>query len=241
MYDISIKEVNFSYGDNAVLKNLSLSIAAGDFVAMVGPNGAGKSTLLKMVAGLIKPDSGLVQIAGKDVPTACAAGNMGYVPQHYAQNTVGFPATVEEIVALGLYSRHGRKMKREGERHVVSHMLELVGMQDLRTRLVGELSGGQQQRVMVARALAINPGILLLDEPTSGVDYDTGTKLYGLLGELNRNLGITIIAVSHDIDKVIRVANKVACINNGVCFYGESTEFRHNHIGAPHLFPYQPQ
>ncbi|MBP2650698.1 MAG: Fe(3+)-transporting ATPase [Firmicutes bacterium] len=239
MFDITIKDVTFAYGANQVLNNLSLEIAAGDFVAMVGPNGAGKSTLLKMIAGLVRPDGGIVRVAGKEIVAACIAGKIGYVPQHYANNTAGFPATVEEIVALGLNSDGTKKVNRDGARHIVTHMLKLVGMEELRRRLVGELSGGQQQRVMVARALAANPGVLLLDEPTSGVDYDTGTKIYGLLGELNRNLGITIVAVSHDIEKVVRVASKVACINNGICFYGDSSEFRKNHASEPHFFSYQ--
>ncbi|MBP2653809.1 MAG: Sulfate-transporting ATPase [Firmicutes bacterium] len=239
MFDIAIKNVSFAYGDNKVLSDLSLTVAAGDFVAIVGPNGAGKSTILKLIAGLVRPADGVVQVGGKVVRDACYSCEIGYVPQHYANNTAGFPATVEEIVALGLTSSGSKRVKREGARHIVKHMLDLVGLEGLNHRLVGELSGGQQQRVMVARALAANPGLLLLDEPTSGVDYETGTKLYGLLGEINRNLGITIVAVSHDIDKVTRFANKVACINNGLCFYGDSTEFRHNHAGAPHFFPYQ--
>jgi len=239
MFDIQLTDVTFAYGENVVLDKLSLAVNAGDFTAVVGPNGSGKSTMLKIMAGLIVPDCGQVTIAGKNSFQACQAGEIGYVPQNYAKNTAGFPATVEEIVALGLvHSRSRKKTGKEAARHIIKHMLELVDIEDLRHRRVGELSGGQQQRVMVARALAANPLLLLLDEPTSGVDYDTGEKIYSLLGQLNKNLGITIVAVSHDIEKVTRWAGKVACINKGLCFFGDSAEFRRNHAAAPHLLYY---
>jgi zinc transport system ATP-binding protein len=235
MFDIKLTGVNFAYEGGVILQNLSMTVAAGDFVAIVGPNGAGKSTLLKLMAGLLKPECGQVSIGGSDIAAACASGQIGYVPQYYARNTADFPATVEEVVALGLIGGSHKNMTKDAARHIIAHMLDLVGMADLRHRRIGELSGGQQQRIMVARALAGNPQLLLLDEPTSGVDFDTGTKIYGLLGELNKNLGITIVAVSHDVDKVTRWANKVACINQGLCFYGDSAAFRQTHLQAPHL------
>lgn len=238
MYDIKLSNISLAYGENTVLKELSMTVAAGDFLAMVGPNGAGKSTLIKLIAGLIEPDCGQVTVAGKPVREAVSAGEIGYVPQNYARNTADFPATVEEIVALGLVRGRPQQLSKDAIRHIVDHMLELVGLVEVRRRRVDELSGGQQQRVMVARALAGTPRLLLLDEPTSGVDYDTSTKIYELLGQLNRNLGITVVAVSHDVDKVIQWANKAACINKGLCFYGESAEFRRVHAQAPHLLYY---
>ncbi len=238
MYDINISDVTFSYGGDAVLHDLSMTVAAGEFVAVVGPNGAGKSTLLKLVAGLLRPDRGRVTIAGRTADEARAAGDIGYIPQNYARNVAGFPATVAEIVALGLVSGRKKNLSADAARHIVDHMMAMVDIQDLRDRRVEELSGGQQQRVMVALALAGNPRLLLLDEPTSGVDFDTSTKIYGLLGQLNRNLGITVVTVSHDIDKVTRWANRVACINKGLCFYGDCAEFRRVHAQEPHLLYY---
>jgi zinc transport system ATP-binding protein len=235
MFDISLEQISFCYGENVVLNNFSLNIENGDFVAIVGPNGSGKSTMLKIIAGLLKPQSGKVSINGQSVRDACAAGTVGYVPQNYTKNSHGFPATVQEIVALGLISNKKANHGKDATRHIVDHMLKLVDIEKLRHRLVGELSGGQQQRVMVARALAGNPRLLLLDEPTSGVDFETSTKIYGLLGQLNKNLGITVVAVSHDIEKVTRWANKVACVNKGLCFYGPAEEFRETHATAPHL------
>lgn len=238
MYDIKLTDVTYSYGDNTVLRGLSMAVAAGEFIAVVGPNGAGKSTMLKLVAGLLRPDCGQVTVAGRTADEARAAGDIGYIPQNFARNTADFPATVAEIVALGLVSGRKKNLSRDAARHIVDHMLAMVDLGDLRDRRVDELSGGQQQRVMVARALAGNPRLLLLDEPTSGVDFDTSTKIYGLLGELNKSLGITVVAVSHDIDKVTRWAGRVACINKGLCFLGDCAEFRRVHAQEPHLLYY---
>ncbi len=238
MYDISINDLTYYYGDSVVLRNLSLTVAAGEFVAVVGPNGAGKSTLLKLVAGILHPDGGQVMVAGRTADEARAAGDIGYIPQNYARSTADFPATVAEIVALGLVTGRKKNLTKEAARHIVDHMLDMVDIAELRDRRVGDLSGGQQQRVMVARALAGNPRLLLLDEPTSGVDFDTSTKIFGLLGQLNKSLGITVVAVSHDIEKVTRWATRVACINQGLCFYGDCTEFRRVHAQEPHLLYY---
>lgn len=236
MYAVGLRKVRFAYGENIVLEDFSLEIAAGDFVAVVGPNGAGKSTMLKIIAGLLRPECGTVAIGGRPVDSARRSGEIGYVPQLYARNTAEFPATVEEVVALGLVAGGKRSVGREAARHIVGHMLQLVGLEELRRRRIGELSGGQQQRVMVARALAGNPRLLLLDEPTSGVDCDTSARIYDLLGELNSNLGITVIAVSHDVDRATRPASKVACINKGLCYWGGSAEFRREHAGDYRLF-----
>lgn len=238
MYDISISNLTYSYGDSTVLANLSMTVAAGEFIAIVGPNGAGKSTLLKLIAGLLRAGSGRIMVAGRTADEARAAGDIGYIPQNYARNMAGFPATVAEIVALGLVSGRKKNLSKEAARHIVDHMLAMVDIADLRDRRVGELSGGQQQRVMVARALAGNPRLLLLDEPTSGVDFDTSTKIYSLLGQLNQSLGITVVTVSHDIDKVTRWATRVACINKGLCFLGDCAEFRRVHAQEPHLLYY---
>lgn len=240
MFDVTLSDVNFSYGHNVVLKDISMTIAKGDFVAVVGPNGAGKSTLLKIMAGLIKPSRGQVKVGDKDISVARVQGLIGYVPQNYGKNVLGFPATVAEIVSLGLTlgASPGPRQNQQAAKHIINHMLELVGADKLRDRRIGELSGGQQQRVMVAMALASNPELLLLDEPTSGIDYEASARIYDLLGTLNENLGITVVMVSHDIDKAVSSANKVACINKGLCFYGSTEEFDATHAQARHLWYY---
>lgn len=239
MCGVNLSNIYFSYGTNVALDHISLTISKGDFVAVVGPNGAGKSTLLKIVAGLIKPMNGEIRIGGKDLFTAKGHGLIGYVPQNYGKNAQGFPATVKEVVGLGVtIAKTGVKKNHQAAEHITNHMMELVGVQQLRERRIGELSGGQQQRVMVAMALAANPELLLLDEPTSGIDYEASTRIYELLGTLNKNLGITIVMVSHDIDKAVSWANKVACINRKLCFYGTSQEFDNTHAQARHLWYY---
>lgn len=239
MFEVTLSDVHFSYDHTIILKDISMTIDKGDFVAVVGPNGAGKSTMLKIMAGLIKPDQGQVSIGGKDISIARVQGLIGYVPQNYGKNVLGFPATVTEIVSLGLtLGAAAPRKNQQAAKHIINHMLELVGVENLRNRRIGELSGGQQQRVMVAMALASNPELLLLDEPTSGIDYEASARIYDLLGTLNKNLGITVVMVSHDIDKAIHCANKVACINKGLCFYGTSQEFDATHAQARHLWYY---
>lgn len=237
MAEINLNNITFGYNTELVLNNITFSVTQGEFVVAVGPNGAGKSTLLKIMAGLLEPLSGQVLIDGETVRTAARRSKIGYVPQHYAQNTAAFPATVEEIVALGLVNNPS-PLTAKGSRHIVQHMLELVGAEQLKNRRIGELSGGQQQRIMVARALAGNPQLLLLDEPTSGIDYAASARIYELLGQLNSTLGITIVMVSHDIENATHFASKVACINRSLCFFGDSEQFHSSHATMRHLWYY---
>lgn len=239
---VELIDVMFAYRDSVVLREVSLKILPGDFCVLVGPNGAGKSTLLKLMAGLLVPQKGKVLHNGQDISDTKYTRNAAYVPQHYGTNLTNFPVTVEEAVTLGLlpgerFMRHNRKASR----HIVAHMLELVGMGNFAERCISELSGGQRQRVMVAMALASNPSLLLLDEPTSGIDYEASEKIYQLLGDLSTNLGITIVMVSHDITRAVSRATKVACINGGLCFIGTGTDFALAHGQSPHLLYYQSQ
>ncbi len=237
MCEVCLNNITFAYGSEPVLENISLQVAAKDFLMIFGPNGAGKSTVLKIIAGILAPDRGEVLINGQVAKAARLGGLVSYVPQNYGKNTADFPITVSEVVELGLIA--GTRQKRQPKKvvkHIVEHMLELVQASDLRDRRIGELSGGQQQRVMVAMALAGNPGLLLLDEPTSGIDYAASQRIYELLGTLNKNLGITVIMVSHDIEKAAAWATNVACINRGLCFLGNSQEFRATHSQGRHMW-----
>lgn len=235
---VNLSNIRFSYGGNVVLENLSLAIDQGSFTAVIGPNGAGKSTVLKIIAGILTPQAGTVTIRGKNLREARYDGLIGYVPQNYGKNISGFPATVEEVVKLGTLAGLNRKCSKSAACHIVDHMLQLVGCKEIRKKRIGELSGGQQQRVMVARALAGNPELLLLDEPTSGVDYEASAKIYELLGQLNCNLGVTVIMVSHDIEKAIKWSDKVVCINRGLCFFGDSNDFNITHLQSRHRWFY---
>lgn len=237
MNDVKANHISFSYGNNPVLEDVSITVAAGEFLAVFGPNGAGKSTLLKIIAGVLSSDKGEIEVCGQSLLKARRSGLISYVPQNYGKNTSDFPITVAEVVTLGLISGKNTQLcTKKAARHIVEHMLELVQAADLGSRRIGELSGGQQQRVMVAMALAKNPRLLLLDEPTSGIDYEASHRIYELLGTLNKNLGITVIMVSHDIENAAAWASSVACINRGLCFLGNSEEFRITHEQGRHLW-----
>lgn len=205
---IEIKDLYVSLGGLSVLQDINLEVAPGDFLGVIGPNGGGKSTLLKTIVGLIKPDHGQVLIRGKGINKG--RRHMGYVPQ-YAVFDRDFPISVREVVKMG------RLGKRRGLRYssldqaVVDKVLHKVEMFDLQERQIGELSGGERQRVLVARALASEPEILLLDEPTASIDEKFESDFYELLKELNQE--ITIILVSHDISAISRYVKNIACLN----------------------------
>lgn len=231
--EINLQGVSFAYGDSPVLRDINFSIPAGDFLAIVGPNGGGKSTLLRLVAGLLQPAAGRIDYGVAQVADLHRSRQVAYVPQNYAANLQGFPVTVNEVVALGVI----REKKREAQEKV-QRMLQLVGLDGLGARRLGELSGGQQQRAMVAMALVGSPQLLLLDEPTSGIDYDASNRLFQLLAELNQELGITIVMVSHDIEKATQWVKRIACVNRGLCFIGDAKAFSETHTQVLHLWYY---
>ncbi|MEO6457214.1 MAG: metal ABC transporter ATP-binding protein [Chloroflexia bacterium] len=231
---LGVENVSFAYEDGAmVLDNLTLQIAAGEFVALVGPNGAGKSTLLKIMLGLLRPQQGRVFLFGQDQRRFKDWWRIGYVPQKLEQSNPHFPATVEEIVMLGRAAKIGVfRWPRQEDRVAVSRALELAGIENLRYRMIGLLSGGQQQRVNIARALAAEPDLLMLDEPTAGVDAESQARFYGLLHNLNKELGVALVFVSHDIGPLRHMLDTVACIDRSLCYYGPPEGF----IDAPSHF-----
>ena len=233
MSEIKFVNVAFSYAEKRVLDKVDFVIQPGSFVGVVGPNGAGKSTLLKLAAGLLMPMQGAIAIGNKNCTKAAHAGMIGYVPQQISDNYVGFPANVREIIETGLF-----RVPHKARRHVVEHMLKLTGLEGLDGYRIDKLSGGQRQRVLVARALAANPRVLLLDEPTSGIDAPSGRKLFELLKELNTKLGITILMVSHDILSTTEYATQIMCVNRGVCFFGTAVQFAKNHLHEHLIFEF---
>lgn len=229
------RHLSFAYHREPVLSDINLTLPEGEFVAVVGPNGGGKSTLLKLILGLAGPYQGSLLLRGREASAGVVQGDIGYVPQQYALGLHGFPATVAEVVALGLVDGRSYPWRRRpGVRHIVRHMLALVGMSAYADCLIGDLSGGQQQRVMVARALAGNPSALLLDEPTSGVDFAARHQLYELLRHLNRTLAVTVVLVSHDIDQALEYARLIVCLHNSLCYCGPPRGFTTAHIAAEH-------
>jgi len=207
---IDVRDVCFSYDIGPpVLENVSLEIRDGEFLGLVGPNGGGKSTLLKLVLGLIEPARGEVLVSGKS-PWA-ARGMIGYVPQ-YARFARDFPISARETVLLG---RLGRTTLWGGwhanDLEVARRTMAEAEVLDLADRPLGTLSGGQLQRVLVARALACEPRILLLDEPTANIDLRAETEIFDLFKALNRRM--TIVVVSHDVGFISDYVTQIACLN----------------------------
>ncbi len=222
---IEVNNVSFKYGDQVVLENIQLEINKGDFLGLVGPNGSGKSTLLKIILGLIQPTSGEVRMFGKPISKFNQWSKVGYVSQKANSFNRGFPASVEEIVETGLYGELGI-FKRVGqkEKERVKMALEQVGLSDLGSRNIAKLSGGQQQRAFIARAIVSNPEIIILDEPTVGVDTESVKQFYQLMGQLNEKLGLTIVLVSHDIGTITEKVTKLACLNKKLFCHGSPKE-----------------
>ncbi|MCL4374562.1 metal ABC transporter ATP-binding protein [Patescibacteria group bacterium] len=207
---VNINNVGFRYQHEPVLENINLTIKWGDFLGLVGPNGSGKTTLLKIIVGLIKPDSGSVELFGQSQSRFTDWAKIGYVPQKAALSNPTFPVTVAEAVGMN-----------GGDPETIRRALAGVAMENKMTQPLNELSGGQQQRVFIARALVSRPQLLILDEPTVGVDIDSQLQFYRLLKNLNQKHALTLVLVSHDIDVVAHETKTVACINKTLICHGE--------------------
>ncbi|EKN63601.1 cation ABC transporter ATP-binding protein [Neobacillus bataviensis LMG 21833] len=223
---IEINHLSYRYERDTVLENINMSIPDGSFLAIVGPNGSGKSTLLKLILGLLKPQKGEILLFGQNINKFKDWQKIGYVSQKANSFNSGFPATVFEVVASGLTKRLGlfTFFKKEHAKKV-NEALDAVGMKRFSGRNIGELSGGQQQRVFIARALVSEPSLLILDEPTVGVDAENVQSFYQMLGELNKNRDITLLLVTHDIGTISDRVTHVACLNKHLHFHGETAEF----------------
>jgi len=209
---VELRNVTFAYDDPPVLRDVSLTIPDRDFVCAIGPNGGGKTTLLKLMLGLIKPRQGAIRILGQSPEKA--RPRVGYMPQH-AQLDPRFPVSVLDVVLMGRLGRGpvlGRY--RRTDREVAARSLSEVGLANMGGRAFASLSGGQRQRVLIARALACEPDLLLLDEPTANLDPAVQDDLYALLCDLNRRL--TVFIVSHDIGFVSVYFKTVVCVNRTV-------------------------
>jgi zinc transport system ATP-binding protein len=223
---IKVSGVSFGYDSTPVLVKVDLTVSGGDFLAIIGPNGSGKTTLIKIILGLLRPSEGRVEIMGQPVGQFTDWRIIGYVPQKATHIDPFFPASVGEVVGMALLSNKellGPGRGRASE--AVRRALGLVGMESYRSWQIGKLSGGQQQRVFIARALVTSPRVLILDEPTTGVDADTHGRFYDMLDRLNKEEGITIVLITHDIGIVNRHVTQVACLNQRMVYHGTHAEF----------------
>lgn len=212
---IEIKDLWFSYDRIPILKDVSFTLKQGDFMAIIGPNGGGKTTLLKLMLGLLEPQKGRIRILGKKPRDA--RKRLGYVAQSTDIN-LSFPISVFELALMGRLSqsRFGRRYSHE-DKEKVAALLKKVGMWDYRFQQVGNLSGGQRQRIFIARALAVEPAILFLDEPTASIDREFERGLYELLEELNKE--VTVVIITHDVGVISRYVKSVACVNHTLVFH----------------------
>lgn len=207
---VSIVGINKSYGNYQVLHDIQLDIAAGEFCTLLGASGSGKTTMLKVLAGFEPFDQGRIEVAGRDIShVPVSKRDIGMVFQNYAL----FPhMTVRDNVSFGLEMRNVRGQER---RRRVDEALELVSMQDYSERLPGSLSGGQQQRVALARALVIRPDILLMDEPLGALDKNLRQSIQLQLKQLHRELGITIVYVTHDQEEALHLSDSIVIMEKG--------------------------
>jgi zinc transport system ATP-binding protein len=215
---IRLDNVTYRYNTDLVLEDISFKADQGDLLGIIGPNGAGKTTLFCLILGLLEGYQGKITLFNQDIRNnRKALKRIGYIPQKKNIHQ-GFPVTVEEIVSLGA-------LNRKTNNDTISCALKIVGLLEQKDRRIGELSGGQQQRVLIAKALVNEPQLLILDEPTTGIDLETQDKFYSLLRKLNSENKITIILASHDLDAISKLANKVACVNRKMTFHGDAGEF----------------
>ncbi|MBI5123663.1 metal ABC transporter ATP-binding protein [Candidatus Roizmanbacteria bacterium] len=223
---IELNAIYFSYdGHEKTLDNISFALHKGDYLGIIGPNGGGKSTLLKIMLGLLKPTSGSIKLFGQTIKDFKDWSKIGYVPQKAAYFDNNFPATVKEVVAMGRYAKKGLfRFLTKADDEKIDKALEQVDMHNYKNKQIGNLSGGQQQRIFIARALATEPEVIFLDEPTAGVDVSNQEQFYELLRKLNRELDLTLVLVSHELDVVAKEATEVACINSQLISYCTPSE-----------------
>ncbi|WP_027956157.1 MULTISPECIES: metal ABC transporter ATP-binding protein [Halobacillus] len=224
---VKLDNVSFKYERETVVQDVDLEIKSGQFLGLVGPNGSGKSTLIKLMLGLEKPDKGTIQLFGRPLKQYKDWQEIGFVSQKANSFNSGFPATVLEVVKTGLVSRIGTfKFFNKKHKEKAMDALRTVEMEEYAHAGIGDLSGGQQQRVFIARALVSDPSLMILDEPTVGVDAKHVTEFYDLLGRLNKERGITLLMISHDIGTITDHATHVVCMNKTVHFHGQSEEYK---------------
>ena len=209
-----VENLGFSVRGQTILQNITFQIFHSEYIAIIGPNGGGKTTLIRLLLGLEKPTSGTIRIFGKKLKNFKEWYKIGYVPQRAAHVDANFPATVEDIVKMGRIAKRNlfTTMTQEDKAMVHDAMLKM-DIVDLKDKMVGTLSGGQRQRVMIARALASSPEILILDEPNTGVDVKSQQRFYKLLAQLNKEEGITILFITHDIGVIADDIGRLFTIN----------------------------
>jgi zinc transport system ATP-binding protein len=211
---VEIEHLDFAYRQQLVLKHIDLSIQSGSIVGLIGPNGGGKTTLLRLLLGLLKPTRGTLRIAGLSPTRAARRGDLvGYLPQNPSVPE-NFPLSARQVARLGLAGKTRMlHAYAKDDLDFVEHLLDQTGVRDFAGQPVGHLSGGQLQRVLIARALASRPQLLLLDEPTTGIDRSGQQRFIDFIQTLKKQLDLTMVIVSHDLRTVSSISDRIACLN----------------------------
>lgn len=216
---IELKNITLGYENHIVLKNINIDIDEKDFLCIVGPNGSGKSTLIKGILGLIKPIKGEVRFNNLKQTF------IGYMPQETKVDS-NFPASVFEIVLSGTLNRLGRKsFYTSAEKNIALNNLKILGISKLKDKNFCDLSGGERQKVLLARSLCATTKLLILDEPSNNLDSKSKKDLYSTILKLNKESGITIIMITHDLDHDNLLGNKILSLREDEIFYGSTEEF----------------
>ncbi len=215
MIALQITNLSLKYGHHYVFKDLSFTLNKEDFLCIVGPNGSGKSTLLKCILGVIKPTSGKIEFR-----TNSQTEKIGYLPQNTNHNP-NFPASVYEVVSSGALNQV--KLFSHLPKDKIQQSLKILHIENLSQKQFSALSGGQRQRVLLARALVASKGLLILDEPSNNLDFNSKKDFYRTLKELNKNT--TIIMVTHDLDHRNLIGNKILSLDPNLPFFGETSEY----------------
>lgn len=223
---VTMNNIRFSYEGKLILDDINFEIPKGKFIGLLGPNGGGKTTLIKLMLGLLKADQGSIKVFGKSIEKLQEKNKIGFVSQKANSFNPGFPATVFEVVSTGLTAKVGYfKFLKQKHKAKILEAIELVDMLDYAYENIGNLSGGQQQRIFIARALVNDPELLILDEPTVGIDQENVKRFYDLLYKLNQEQTISMLLVTHDTGIITEYATDIVCLNKTLHFHGNPEEY----------------
>ncbi len=213
---VSLTGVSSGYGRTMVLQDVDLELREGDFMAVVGPNGGGKTTLFKTILGLLEPSAGTVKVMGGPPSKGCRS--IGYVPQ-YGAFDMKYPVVAEDVVRMGLRQKQGFSPFNRGNEDAVAKAMEMTGVTGFKEKRIGDLSGGQMQRTLLARALASEPKILMLDEPTASLDPKMRAGVYEILAEASDE-GMTVMMITHDLKGIEHRMNRIVRVDRAVSEVG---------------------
>lgn len=223
---IRMEHLSYAYEDDVILEDINLDIRRGQFIGLIGPNGGGKTTLIRLMLGLLPKQKGEIFLLNQPIDSFKEWNKIGFVSQKANSFNKGFPATVLEVVSMGLTAKLGYfHFLRKKHREKIVDALRLVHMEAYIDANIGDLSGGQQQRVFIARALVSDPELLILDEPTVGVDYQNVEHFYDILHQLNKERQMTLLLVTHDTGVMTQYATSIACLNKTLHFHGSDKEY----------------